>query len=97
MAFINNLLKKVFGSKAERDMKEIKPILAKVLAAYERIDRFSNDELRAEAERLKRVIRERIAEDENCVQNNVDYYTGRTYKGCSSRMVRNLHQCQVTL
>ena len=65
MAFINNLLKKVFGSKAERDMKEIKPILAKVLAAYERIDRFSNDELRAEAERLKRVIRERIAEDEN--------------------------------
>jgi preprotein translocase subunit SecA len=46
-------------------MKEIKPILAKVLAAYERIDRFSNDELRAEAERLKRVIRERIAEDEN--------------------------------
>ena len=65
MALINNLLKKVFGSKAERDMKEIKPILAKVLAAYERIDRFSNDELRAEAERLKRVIRERIAEDEN--------------------------------
>ena len=64
MAFINNLLKKVFGSKAERDMKEIKPILAKVLAAYERIDRLTHDELRAEAERLKRVIRERIAEDE---------------------------------
>ena len=64
MAFINNLLKKVFGSKAERDMKEIRPILNKVLAAYERIDRLTNDELRAESERLKWIIRDRIAEDE---------------------------------
>ena len=64
MAFINNLLKKVFGSKAERDMKEIRPILNKVLAAYERIDRLTNDELRSESERLKWIIRDRIAEDE---------------------------------
>ena len=28
-------MKKLFGSKADRDMKEIKPILDKVLAAYE--------------------------------------------------------------
>ena len=32
MALINNLLKKVFGSKAERDMKEIKPILITTLS-----------------------------------------------------------------
>ena len=64
MAFINNLLKKVFGSKADRDFKQIKPILDKVLAAYERIDKLSNDELRAESERLKDVIRQRIAADE---------------------------------
>ena len=64
MASFGDLLKKMFGSKAERDMKQIKPVLDKVLAAYSRIDSLSNDELRAEAERLKSVIRERIAEDE---------------------------------
>lgn len=60
----NSFIKKLFGSKAERDMKAVKPILEKVLAAYERIDKLSNDELRGESERLKKVIRERIADDE---------------------------------
>ena len=55
----------MFGSKAERDMKQIKPILDRVLAAYEKIDRLTDDGLRAESERLKGVIRDRIAEDEN--------------------------------
>ena len=64
MASINGFLKKIFGSKAERDMKQIKPILDKVLAAYERIDKLSDDGLRAESERIKGVIQSRIAADE---------------------------------
>ena len=64
MSSINGLLKKLFGSKAERDMKQIKPVLDKVLAAYQRIDKLSDDELRAETERIKSVIHERIAADE---------------------------------
>jgi len=64
MASFSDILKKLFGSKADRDMKEIKPILEKVLAAYDRIDKFSDDELRMEAERLKARIRERISKDE---------------------------------
>ena len=64
MASINGLLKKMFGSKAERDMKQIQPILAKVLAAYDRIDRLSDDELRSETDRIRKVIQDRIAADE---------------------------------
>ena len=64
MASINGFLKKIFGSKAERDMKQIKPILEKVLAAYDRIDKLSDDELRAETERIKSVIQSKIAADE---------------------------------
>ena len=64
MASINGLLKKLFGSKADRDMKQIKPILDKVLAAYERIDKLSDDGLRAETERIKGVIYSRTAADE---------------------------------
>ncbi len=64
MGGINTLLKKIFGTKADRDMKAIMPVLQKVLAAYEKIDKLSNDELRAASEGLKAKIRERIAADE---------------------------------
>ena len=64
MASINGFLKKIFGSKAERDMKQIRPVLDKVLAAYERIDKLSDDGLRAETERIKGVIHNKIAADE---------------------------------
>ena len=60
----SDLLKKMFGSKADRDLKEIRPILNKALAAYEKIDKMSDDELRAEAQRIKKVIADRIAADE---------------------------------
>jgi len=52
-----DIIKKLFGSKAERDYKAVKPILDKVLAAYEGIDKLSNDELRAHSEALKERLR----------------------------------------
>lgn len=58
MALVD-IIKKVFGSKSERDMKQVKPILEKVLAVYKDIDKLSNDELRARTEELKKKIRER--------------------------------------
>ena len=64
MVSFNGLMKKLFGSKADRDMKEIKPILDKVLAAYDRIDKLSDDGLRAETDRIKGVIHDKIAADE---------------------------------
>ncbi len=51
------IIKTVFGSKADRDYKAIKPTLTKVLAAYEEIDRLSDDELRARTEALKEKVR----------------------------------------
>ena len=60
----SDLLKKMFGSKADRDLKEIRPILNKALAAYEQIEKMSDDQLRAEAQRIKKVIADRIAADE---------------------------------
>ena len=55
---ISGLLKKVFGSKSDRDMKLVKPVLDKVLAAYPSIDKLSNDELRARSAELKAKLRE---------------------------------------
>ena len=51
-----NLIKSVFGSKAERDYKAVKPILDKVLASYETIDKLSDDELRAHSASLRQYM-----------------------------------------
>ena len=55
---IATILKKVFGSKADRDLKQIRPVLNKVLEAYGPIDKLSNDELRAKTEELKAKLRD---------------------------------------
>ena len=57
MALVD-IIKKVFGTKSDRDMKQVKPILDKVLAAYESIDKLSNDELGAKTEELKKKLRD---------------------------------------
>ena len=60
-----DVFKKIFGTKADRDMKALRPMLDKVLAAYETIDRLSDDELRDRCTALKEQIKARIAADED--------------------------------
>ena len=59
-----DIFKKIFGTKADRDMKAIKPMLDKVLDAYKSIDQLSDDELRARCTALKVKIQAAIAADE---------------------------------
>ena len=59
-----DVFKKLFGTKAERDLKALKPMLNKVLAAYDVIDRLSDDELREKCQGLKDKIQAAIAADE---------------------------------
>ena len=56
MAVAGSILKKIFGSKADRDMKQVRPFLDKILAVYPSIDKLSNDDLRARTEGLKKKI-----------------------------------------
>ena len=51
-------MKKLFGSKSDRDMKQVRPVLEKILAEYPRVDALSNDELRALCDTLKARLRE---------------------------------------
>ena len=61
---LTDLFKKIFGSKADRDMKAIRPTLDKVLEAYKGIDTLSDDELRQRCQELKDKIQAAIASDE---------------------------------
>ena len=59
-----DVFKKIFGTKADRDMKAIRPMLDKVLVAYEAVDKLSDDELREKCQALRDLIQARIADDE---------------------------------
>ena len=64
---VADILKKIFGSKSDRDMKAIRPVLDKILAAYPEIDKLTNDELRARSAAL----RTRIAEVEKPFEDRI--------------------------
>ena len=59
----NEFIGKLFGNKATRDMKEIKPWVDKVKAVYPEISKLSNDELRARTEELKKYIKASAVEE----------------------------------
>ncbi|MGM9748011.1 MAG: preprotein translocase subunit SecA, partial [Candidatus Cryptobacteroides sp.] len=59
-----DIFKKIFGSKAERDLKQLKPILESIKKTYVEIDNLSDDQLREKSEELKNRIKERTAADE---------------------------------
>ncbi|MBQ1882167.1 MAG: preprotein translocase subunit SecA, partial [Bacteroidales bacterium] len=63
MSTLSDILKKLFGSKEERDLKAIKPILNKVLSEYDRVDALSDNELREETNKIRKIIRDRISSD----------------------------------
>ena len=64
MDIVASLIKMIFGSKADKDRKEIEPYLEKIKAVYPSIAALSNDELRARSEALKQAIADCIAPDE---------------------------------
>ena len=63
MAFAS-IIGKLFGTKADRDMKQVKPILDKILAVYDSIDKLSNDGLRARSA----ARRKKLSEEEKPVK-----------------------------
>ncbi|MGL4852596.1 MAG: preprotein translocase subunit SecA [Phocaeicola sp.] len=64
----NEFISKLFGNKATRDMKEIKPWVDKVKAVYPEIAQLSHDELRAKTEELKAYLRQAVADDKKVVE-----------------------------
>src|SRR5690606_5987602 len=55
-------LSKLFGSKSERDIKSIQPIVNKIKEEYEKLSSLSNDELRGRTIAFKNKIKEYLAE-----------------------------------
>ena len=93
---IASILKKVFGSKADRDLKQIRPILNKVLEAYGPIDKLTNDELRAKTEELKARLRDceapfekRIAEIKAKMEEDIPVHEKESLATESDKLVKD--------
>ncbi|MDR0981805.1 MAG: preprotein translocase subunit SecA [Culturomica sp.] len=59
----SEIMKKMFGSKSDRDMKELYPVVGKVNAAWDEIKDLTHDELREKSNELKDKIRDYIKEE----------------------------------
>ena len=55
------IITKLFGNKAQKDMRAIQPVVEKIKAAYESIDKLTNDELRAHSWALMDKLREAVS------------------------------------
>lgn len=93
---IASILKKVFGSKADRDLKQIRPILNKVLESYGPIDKLTNDELRAKTEELKARLRDceapfekRIAEIKAKMEEDIPVHEKESLATESDKLVKD--------
>ena len=63
MAFsLNKILSSLFGNKASRDIKEIRPIVDQILAIEPEIQKLSNDELRTKVDEIKNYLQDKVKE-----------------------------------
>ena len=87
----NEFIGKLFGNKATRDMKEIKPWVDKIKAVYPEIAKLSNDELRAKTVELKKYISDSAAEEQKKIEelNKSDIISGSNARYDIERYYRN--------
>src|SRR5574344_369880 len=57
---LNKILSALFGNKAARDIKEIRPIVDQILAVEPEIQKLTNDELRAKVDEIKVQLQDRV-------------------------------------
>ena len=73
--FITKKISKIFGTKSDRDLKEIQPILNNILAEFPKLAKISNDDLRGKTLEFKKRIAEFSSVERNKVnelRNNIE-------------------------
>ena len=66
---LNDIISKLFGSKAQRDLNEVNPVVKKVKEAYADIVKLSNDELRNKTKELEKRIQDYVAEEKARIES----------------------------
>ena len=58
----NDFLKKIFGNKSQRDLREIQPIVAEINKIYPTLENLSNDELRDRITKIRAALKDSVAD-----------------------------------
>ncbi|MGB0978196.1 MAG: preprotein translocase subunit SecA, partial [Croceimicrobium sp.] len=66
---LGNVLTKIFGTKSDRDMKALMPVVEAVNAEYAKLQSLSDDELRAKTKDFQGQIKSAIAEEEEAIES----------------------------
>ena len=61
---LNDIISKIFGNKAQRDLKEVNPYVKRVQEAYSDIAKLSNDELRNRTNEIVKRIKDYVADEQ---------------------------------
>jgi preprotein translocase subunit SecA len=66
--FINKAMSSLFGSKSDRDLKDVKPLVAQINEEYAKLQNLSHDELRSKTQYFQKVITDYLKE----INTNID-------------------------
>lgn len=75
MNFINNLLEKLFGTKSEKDLNVLLPIVDQIKDEYVKLSDISNDELRKKGKDIRKTIQQAVEEEReqiNQLKNRIE-------------------------
>jgi len=65
----NDIISKIFGNKAQRDLNEVNPLVKKVKEAYTVIAQLTNDELRSKTRELEKYIQDYVTEEKTQIES----------------------------
>lgn len=87
---ISGVLKKIFGTKQDRDIKSLRPILDQVNAFEEQLRKMSDDELKAQTPKLRKMLAD---------GKSIDDILPEAYATCreASRRVMNMRHFDVQI
>jgi preprotein translocase subunit SecA len=69
---INNVIKTVFGSKSDRDLKKMLPKVEEINKYFKEYESLSNDELREKTQEFRNIIKEELADIDEEIQKIKD-------------------------
>lgn len=68
----NDIISKIFGSKAQRDLNEVNPVVKRIKEAYAGIEKLSNDALRNKTKELEKRIQDYVADERTTIASLKD-------------------------
>ena len=72
MSTLVSIISKLFGSKSDRDIKAVMPVVETIKASYEKVKDLDNNQLRGKTQELRKYIKDNLAEEETKIKQLIE-------------------------